>query len=546
MTKRCLSLPFVPTLLILLLSISLTACAVTNAGPAEQSASETAPASAAVAQADTPNAEPTQDTEPPPSLPNLNLDSDSEMILQKILWSHTTWQTLWAEGLDRLMSPDSSGTVQGEIRSQAWVSQPGRNLREMYGAQGEEPSFMQVVDGVSVLRMDSNGDFREVTGAPDFLDIPFVPSKGTSTEKARHPLGRVLQTALAQLVFPFPMSSEDGTFKGLSMEEVAGRQALVVDLYRVGEIRTDRLWVDAEKGILLRRQHFGKGGSEQPLSETQLTAIVYDLPIPDECFSLAFEDIPGFEEPPIADRTEAAETGSVGVIPGMGVVNLRLGPGTDFEVIGQLYEGVEVPVIGTTSSRDWLLLSLDGRPAWVYAPLVEFTGDISYVPVVDVNIPMAVSNSDIDLDRATEVIELFTGRSNLQLSLIGVSAMPNADLQPGWQLMDPSGRLYWLDVQTYQLVQIEPSPLANADPASTKSIEELRQIAERFALVHSMRVADLMDELVYSEGDKLDQIFFFQWEDRTKPWLLMPPRLQVGLTSDGQLFSWLNTLDLLE
>ncbi len=168
------------------------------------------------------------------------------------------------------------------------------------------------------------------------------------------------------------------------------------------------------------------------------------------------------------------------------------------------------------------------------------------MPVVDVILPLPVSGPDIDLDRATEVIESFTGRSDLQLSLVGVSAMPNANLQPGWQLMDSSGRLYWLDVQTYQLVQVEPSPLANADQASTKGIEELRQIAERIALKHSMRLADLMDELVYSEGDKLGQSFFFQWEDRTKPWLFMPPRLQVGLTSDGQLFSWLNTLDLLE
>jgi hypothetical protein len=124
--------------------------------------------------------------------------------------------------------------------------------------------------------------------------------------------------------------------------------------------------------------------------------------------------------------------------------------------------------------------------------------------------------------------------------------MPNADLRPGWQLMDPSGRLYWLDVQTYQLVQIEPSPLDNADPASTKSIEELRQIAEELALEHSSRFVDLMDELVYTEGDKLGQSLFFQWEDRTKPWLFMPPRLQVGLTSDGQLLSWLNTLDIVE
>lgn len=353
MTRRCLYSPAVLAILILLLTISLTACAVANAGPAEQSASVTAPASMAAAKAATPIVEPSRGPEIPPSLPSLNLDSDSEMILQKIRWSHTTWQTLWAEGLDRWMSPDGLGTVQGEIRSQAWVSQPGRSLREMYGPLNEDPSFMQVMDGVSVLRMDPDGEFREVTEAPEFLDSPYVPNEGSPDEEARHPLGRVLQTALAQLVFPFPVSSEDVTFKGVRMEEVVGRQSLVIDLYRVGGSRTDRFWVDAEKGILLRRQHFGKGGSEKPLAETLLTAIVYDTPIPEGCFSLAFENIPGFEEPPVAGSTEAPEQGSIRVIPGTGVVNLRLGPGTDFEVIGQLNEDVEVPVIGMTAFGDW-------------------------------------------------------------------------------------------------------------------------------------------------------------------------------------------------
>ncbi len=63
MTKHCLALPAVPAVLILLLTISLIAYAVTNPGSDEQSASEAAPASAAVAKADIPNVEPTQDTE---------------------------------------------------------------------------------------------------------------------------------------------------------------------------------------------------------------------------------------------------------------------------------------------------------------------------------------------------------------------------------------------------------------------------------------------------------------------------------------------------
>jgi len=544
MNKPFFHKPIILVVVGALLGMSLTACSVASADPADTSAPEIAPARGA--QGESLIVEHTLDVEDPPSIPNLNLVSDSEMILQKIRWSHTTWQTLWAEGLDRWMSPDGSGVIQGEVRSQAWVSQPGQSLKEMYGHQGEEPTFMQVLDGVSWLRMDLNDEYREIVAAPNFLDGIYAPDQEASEEQARHPLSRILQTALAQLVFPFPVDTGEVALKGIVMEEAAGRMALVVDLLRAGDVRTDRLWVDAETGILLVRQHFGRGGSAQPLSETRLTAIAYDPPIPEGCFSLAFLDIPGFEEPPSVDNTENPESGSVNVIPGMGPVNLRQGPGTDFDVIGQLTEGAKAFVIATTASRDWLQLFLDGGPAWVYAPLVQFMGDPSSVPIKDDSSPVPIPSSDFDLDRATEVIESFTGKSGTRLSLVDVSAMPNAGLRPGWQLVDDSGRLYWLDVETYHLVQIEPAPLVSADPAGSKSIEELRQIAERIALEHSLQFGGLMDVLVYSEGDKLDQNYFFQWENRTKHWGSMPPMLQVGLTSDGQLFSWLNTLDLPE
>jgi len=542
MNKPFFHKPIILVVVGVLLGMSLTACSVASAEQADSPPPNTV--STTVTRAESQRLELTPDVVDPPSLPNLNLDSDSEMILQKIRWSHTTWQTLWAEGLDRWMSPDGSGVIQGEVRSQAWVSQPGQSLKEMYGHQGEEPTFMQVLDGVSWLRMDSSGQYREIVAAPDFLDGLYAPDQEAPEEEARHPLGRILQTALARLVFPFPVDTGEVALKGIAMEEAAGRVTLVVDLLRAGDVRTDRLWVDAETGILLVRQHFGRGGSAQPLSETRLTAIAYDPPIPEGCFSLAFEDIPGFEEPPSVGNTENPENNSVSVVPGMGSVNLRQGPGTDFDVIGQFTEGAKASVIATTASRDWLQLFLDGGPAWVYAPLVQFVGDPSSVPIKDDRSPVPILNSDIDLDRATEVIKSFTGKSGIRLSLVDVSAMPNAGLRPGWQLVDESGRPYWLDVETYHLVQIEPAPVINADPSGSKSVEDLRQIAERIALEHSLQFGGLMDVLVYSEGDKLGQTFFFQWEDRTKPWGSMLQMLQVGLTSDGQLLSWLNTLDL--
>lgn len=527
-----------------LIGLISTACSTSVVGHDEVQLSS--PSATEVMQSERSAPTPSPKAEAPPLIPRLSLESNSATILQKIRWSHSTWQTIWAEGLDRWMAPDGSGTVQGEVRSQAWVSQPRQSLREMYGAPNEGPSFMQVMDGGSVLRLAPNGGFREISTVPEFVVSPYVPTAGDPAEETHHPLGRILQTALANLLFPFPVATEDATFRGIEIDVMAGHEALVVDVYVDDEVRTDRLWADVEKGVLLRRQHFGRGGSEQPLSDIQLTVVVYDPPIPQGCFSLSVEDIPGFEEPPTAAGQETPTNGSVQVIPGMGIVNLRLGPGTDFDVMGQLNEDVEVSVVGTTAQRDWWQLSLDGGPAWVYAPLVKFTGDPSMVPVVDggATVPVPAPDVDVDLNRATRIIEEFTGEPATQLEFLEEAAMPNAELRPGWKFRDATGRLFWLDTVTYSLVQVEPTPLLNMATDDVKDLLVLRQIAENIALEHSTRFGDLRANLDYSEGDKLTQYFFFQWEDRSKPWSIMPPMVQVGLTADGRLHSWLNTLDL--
>jgi hypothetical protein len=208
-----------------------------------------------------------------------------------------------------------------------------------------------------------------------------------------------------------------------------------------------------------------------------------------------------------------------------------------------LAENAEVPVVGMTASGDWLQLELEGGPGWVYAPFVQLIGEFP-IPATDEGALPPISTSDIDLDRATEVVESFTGQTDIQLEFLGEAAMPNAGLRAGWKLTEPSGRLFWLDTETYSLVEMEPSPLVTGATEGSKSMEELRQAAEEIALERSVRFGELVDVLDYSEGDKLGQHFFFRWEDRTEPWSTMPPMLQVGLTGEGELFSWLNTLDL--
>ena len=59
------------------------------------------------------------------------------------------------------------------------------------------------------------------------------------------------------------------------------------------------------------------------------------------------------------------------------VLNVRSGPGTAHETVGQVHEGDQLVVVARNESRDWLKTD-DG---WVSAEFVETTGDVNALPV---------------------------------------------------------------------------------------------------------------------------------------------------------------------
>jgi hypothetical protein len=55
-------------------------------------------------------------------------------------------------------------------------------------------------------------------------------------------------------------------------------------------------------------------------------------------------------------------------------VNVRLGPGLDYELVGVLISGQRAPALGRSSGGDWIQIEypgVEGNVAWVYAPLVN-------------------------------------------------------------------------------------------------------------------------------------------------------------------------------
>ena len=63
--------------------------------------------------------------------------------------------------------------------------------------------------------------------------------------------------------------------------------------------------------------------------------------------------------------------------------NLRAGPGTDFPVVGGLYQNESAALLGRNQTGDWLQLQLPASLGWIFAPLVQTTVPIAELPLID-------------------------------------------------------------------------------------------------------------------------------------------------------------------
>jgi len=150
------------------------------------------------------------------------------------------------------------------------------------------------------------------------------------------------------------------------------------------------------------------------------------------------------------------------------------------------------------------------------------------------------------------MIRQIIGNPNLRLSFKTIAPLANAHGRNAAIYVDETGAKYYIDIETARLVSIEMNlpghPEIPSDQA--KSVDELRLIAEQFALTNSSQLVDLQNSLLYEENNK-GNIYFFRWDYRNKDWngtdwSIMPPFLQVGILQNGQIITYINTLDLIQ
>lgn len=70
------------------------------------------------------------------------------------------------------------------------------------------------------------------------------------------------------------------------------------------------------------------------------------------------------------------------------ILNVRVGPGTEYDIIGKLPREAEVPVLARNEAGDWLMIARPGGgQGWIAAQYAEVSADIFSLQVAAESLP---------------------------------------------------------------------------------------------------------------------------------------------------------------
>lgn len=159
--------------------------------------------------------------------------------------------------------------------------------------------------------------------------------------------------------------------------------------------------------------------------------------------------------------------------------------------------------------------------------------------------PITLPFSRQTLQTIRDNLRRLLGAPDLTLAYQSITQSPNASNHPAALLVDTLGNSYYVSLDTFQPIEFTLGQPVHLSQGGSMTVEELRATAEQLASRQSTRFDRVKEWLIYSEGDKSGENFFFRWVMPDTDVGGMPATLQFGLRQDGSLFSYLNSLDFL-
>jgi WD40 repeat protein len=248
------------------------------------------PASAAGASV---TATPEPETKPT----SLSFTSTSTEIQVAMLESATKWITVWMDGVVTWYDPTDSGQPPQTFHEQVWIDHSTGRFRILQGSGEAMAETFKVSDGLTILEMDlTTGQSRSRPLPESARESHYVPPLEPDASYP-NPLWGQIGTPLSELIFSADRAQNQGTFKPVAIEKIAGKQTLAVEwTYTDNQQPSFRAWLDVETAVILKLQEFGKGSGDKLQSERVVNQVVYDASMSDNLFDLQFSEMPSFSD----------------------------------------------------------------------------------------------------------------------------------------------------------------------------------------------------------------------------------------------------------
>lgn len=164
------------------------------------------------------------------------------------------------------------------------------------------------------------------------------------------------------------------------------------------------------------------------------------------------------------------------------VQNVRSGPGTEYDVIGQVIQGAQARILGATADHSWLVIDFRGQWGWLAAYLVEPFGDRNLARIIQ---PPATPTPEPPQEPDLLVLNAQPARLDIgQATALNVTIL-NQGLSPASRFavagtFQPGGQyaganLAGLDAGQQTIVQLHPILSGSSGRQSVVIVVDLNQ-----------------------------------------------------------------------